>query len=111
MVRRPLRWLLLTLALVAGGVLVAWQTLAPRGFLTVSGQVGEEAISDWAALEYGGQFDAENYIRFSGRGRLSFFGSTRRPAGRCSCHAARVMTGCGIAVELQARPSAFVTGR
>lgn len=81
MVRRPLRWLLLTLALVAGGVLVAWQTLAPRGFLTVSGQVGEEAISDWAALEYGGQFDAENYIRFSGRGRLSFFGSTRRPAG------------------------------
>ncbi len=72
--------LAITVALLAvlGGVIV-WRVLAPRGFVDIRGEVGEERVAVLARLDHGGISTPEHYLRLKRRGRLSYFGA--RPAG------------------------------
>ena len=70
----------ITIALLAvlGGV-AAWRLLAPRGFVDIRGEVGDERVAELARLDHGGISTPEYYLQLKRRGRVSYFGT--RPAG------------------------------
>ncbi|MEM7153667.1 MAG: hypothetical protein AAF799_12545 [Myxococcota bacterium] len=75
---RNVALLVLGLAAIVG---IAWLTLAPRGFVVVSGEVAGQSVSGRSRLQAGGRSNAEHYIELIGGGRISLFRTGRHLEG------------------------------